>query len=238
MHASGWIDSQALFTGRIMGYAQGVETSTLVPFLAVVALAYVTPGPDWFLVMRHAMRSRRAGLLAGLGVSCGLLVHTAAAALGVAAVLLSSATAFTVLKVVGGVYLIYLGIRAWRDGWSGWRAVSEQAATEVEADETWPARRILTTSFLGNVLNPKAALFFVAVLPQFVSTGSPVAAQILALGLLDVAVGLLWWFIFVMGIVAIGRVLRGRRARATIDLVSGIALAGLGGAVALTARRT
>ncbi len=213
-----------------------MDLSTVLAFLAVAALAYVTPGPDWFVVMRHAMRSRRDGVLAGIGVQCGLLVHLTAAAVGVAAILLASATAFTVLKVIGGAYLVYLGARAWRDGVARWRSVREEVAQE--APEPSPgAVRVVGTSFLANVLNPKAALFFVAVLPQFVGSGAPVAAQVVVLGLLDVALGLLWWSAFVLGVVAIGAVLRGRRARAAVDVVSGTALVGLGSAVALTARR-
>lgn len=214
-----------------------MDLTTVLAFLAVAALAYVTPGPDWFVVMRHAMRSRRDGVLAAIGVQCGLLVHLTAAAVGVAAILLASATAFTVLKVVGGAYLVYLGVRAWRDGVTRWRTVREEA--RQEAPEPSPgAARVVGTSFLANVLNPKAALFFVAVLPQFVGSGAPVAAQVVVLGLLDVALGLLWWGVFVLGVVAVGAVLRGRRARAAVDLVSGTALVGLGSAVALTARRT
>lgn len=214
-----------------------MDLMTVLAFLGVAGLAYVTPGPDWFVVMRHAMRSRRDGVLAAIGVQCGLLVHLTAAAVGVAAILLASATAFTVLKVVGGLYLVWLGLRAWRDGYARWRSARE--TVEQETPEPSPgAVRVIGTSFLANVLNPKAALFFVAVLPQFVGSGAPVPAQVVVLGLLDVALGLAWWGVFVVGVVAIGTVLRGRRARATVDLVSGTALVGLGSAVALTARRT
>ncbi len=87
----------------------------MVAFVAICLLAYVVPGPDWVVVLRRAARSGRAGALAALGVQCGLVVHLAAAVLGVSALVLSSATAFTVLKVVGAAYLIYLGVTAlWR----------------------------------------------------------------------------------------------------------------------------
>lgn len=218
------------------GYGPLMDLTTVLTFLAVAGLAYVTPGPDWFVVMRHAMRSRRDGLLAAVGVQCGLLVHLTAAAVGVAAILLASATAFTVLKVVGGLYLVWLGVRAWRDGLARWRTVRAEVAQE-DPDPSPGAARVVGSSFLANVLNPKAALFFVAVLPQFVSAGAPVAAQVVVLGLIDVVLGLAWWGLFVAGVVAIGVVLRGRRARAAIDVVSGTALVGLGSAVALTARR-
>lgn len=223
--------------GPAPGYGPRMDLTTVLAFLAVAGLAYVTPGPDWFVVMRHAMRSRRDGVLAGVGVQCGLLVHLTAAAVGVAAILLASATAFTVLKVVGGLYLVWLGVRAWRDGVARWRTVRAEVARE-DPEPSPGAVRVVATSFLANVLNPKAALFFVAVLPQFVSAGAPVAPQVVVLGLIDVVLGLAWWGLFVAGVVAIGAVLRGRRARAVVDLVSGTALVGLGSAVALTARRT
>lgn len=95
-----------------------MDPTTVLAFLAVAGLAYVTPGPDWFVVMRHAMRSRRDGLLAAVGVQGGLLVHLTAAAVGVATILLASATAFTVLRgrrgrvavdVVSGTALVGLG---------------------------------------------------------------------------------------------------------------------------------
>ena len=219
------------------GYGPLMDLTTVLTFLAVAGLAYVTPGPDWFVVMHHAMRSRRDGVLAAVGVQCGLLVHLTAAAVGVAAILLASATAFTVLKVVGGLYLVWLGVRAWRDGVARWRTVRAEVAQE-DPEPSPGAVRVVATSFLANVLNPKAALFFVAVLPQFVSAGAPVAPQVVVLGLIDVVLGLAWWGLFVAGVVAIGAVLRGRRARAAVDLVSGTALVGLGSAVALTARRT
>ncbi len=214
-----------------------MDLMTVLAFLAVAGLAYVTPGPDWFVVMRHAMRTRRDGVLAAIGVQCGLLVHLTAAAVGVAAILLASATAFTVLKVVGGLYLVWLGVRAWRDGIARWCTARDEVAQE-DPDPSPGAGRVVGTSFLANVLNPKAALFFVAVLPQFVGSGAPVAVQVVVLGLADVVLGLAWWGVFVLGIVAIGTVLRGRRARAVVDTVSGTALVGLGSAVALTARRT
>lgn len=86
--------------------------ATLAAFVGIAILAYVTPGPDWFVVLPRAAASRRAGFVAALGVQSGLVVHMAAAALGVAALLLASAQAFTILKLVGAAYLVYLGITA------------------------------------------------------------------------------------------------------------------------------
>lgn len=207
--------------------------STCLAFLAVAALAYVTPGPDWFVVMRHAVSSRRAGLVSALGVQCGLLVHMTAAAVGVAAVLLASASAFTVLKLAGAAYLVFLGVRALRQSFRRHPGdgPSEDRSAEMGLGRVW------WESVTANVLNPKAALFFVAVLPQFVSTSSGVAAQVVVLGLLDVALGVFWWAAFVLGVRGAGRLLGGARSRTLVDRVAGLALIGLGGVLALSGRR-
>ena len=206
-----------------------MDTGTLLPFLAIAALAYVTPGPDWFVVMRHAATSRRAGWVAALGIQSGLLVHMTAAAVGVAALLLASAEAFTVLKIAGAAYLVYLGVRSLKDSFGS------QAPADEEAEIT--AGRVWRQSFTSNLLNPKAALFFVAILPQFVSSDAPVAPQVLVLGLLDIALGIAWWLVFVLGVRAVRSALGGRRSRVVIDRVAGTALIGLGGVLAVSGRR-
>ncbi|KQT94320.1 lysine transporter LysE [Marmoricola sp. Leaf446] len=204
-------------------------------FLAVAALAYITPRPDWFVVMRHATGSRRDGWLAAIGVQCGLLVHLTAAAVGVAALLLASAQAFPVLKLAGAAYLVLLGLRALRD--SVRRADEAEVAGPDGGASRLPAGSVLRQAFVANVLNPKAALFFVAVLPQFVSPGGSVAGQVVVLGLLDVVLGLAWWAVFVMGIGAARGLLGARRSRVVVDRVAGVALIGLGGLLATSGRR-
>ncbi|MDF9714665.1 LysE family translocator [Nocardioides sp. ChNu-153] len=212
-----------------------MDLGTIGAFLLVATVAYVTPGPDWFVVMRHAATSRRAGLVAALGVQSGLVVHMTAAAVGVAAVLLASAEAFLVLKLVGAAYLVFLGARALRDSF-------RHRLAEAQADGgPTPATSSLAVwrqSFVANVLNPKAALFFVAVLPQFLSTSSAVAPQVLLLGTLDVALGLVWWAVFVAGVQRLRSALGARRSRLVVDRVSGVALIGLGGLLATVGRRS
>jgi threonine/homoserine/homoserine lactone efflux protein len=168
-------------------------------------------------------------------VQTGLLVHVVAAAAGISAVLVASAQAFTVLKLVGAAYLAFLGFNLLR---SAWRTSRTPHLAEEDAAELQPAGwQIYRQSFLANVVNPKAALFFVAVLPQFVSRDIAVAPQVLALGGLDIALGLAWWSLFVVMIARAHRFLATRRGRVAVDAVSGVALTGLGGALALTGRR-
>lgn len=212
-----------------------MEASLVLGFLAVAALAYVVPGPDWFVVLRSAARSRRSGLWSALGLSCGLAVHTLAAGLGVSALLLASAEAFTIVKIAGALYLAYLGIRALLSAARRWRHPDREAADDTE-HEDGSVVRIWASAFTANVLNPKAALFFVAVLPQFLVTSSPVLPQILTFGALDILLGCVWWAAFVFAVSHFRAVLQRRRARIALDAVSGTALVGLGGALLLTSR--
>ena len=207
-------------------------TLTLViGFLGIATLAYITPGPDWFVVMRHAGTERRAGIVSALGVQTGLVVHMGAAALGVATLLLASAEAFTIVKLVGAAYLVFLGGQALV---RSYRLAKSPTDTRTDVHAHSSLASVYRQSLLANVLNPKAALFFAAVLPQFISVSAPVVPQILLLGALDIALGIGWWFLFVYGIARIKRLLGDLRSRILIDRASGCALIGLGGALALT----
>jgi threonine/homoserine/homoserine lactone efflux protein len=204
-------------------------------FAAAVLLAYVIPGPDWFVVLRHASRSRVAGMHAAAGVQCGLLVHMAAAAVGVSAILSTSAEAFTVVKLAGAAYLIVLGVRALRDGYRGWRDCAAER-TGVSSPAAVPGAQVFAGAFTANVLNPKAALFFVAVLPQFLAPARPVTPQVLLLGALDIAIGGAWWLLFIVTTTRLHALLQRRRAQIAVDSLAGVALTGLGGALAFTDR--
>jgi threonine/homoserine/homoserine lactone efflux protein len=200
----------------------------LLTFVGVVMIAYVVPGPDWVLILRHAARGRRAGFVSAAGVQCGLLVHMAVAAAGVSALLLHSAVAFTVLKVAGGAYLVYLGGRSlWQPRR---RRIPGRPGEGPEAAERPAAtRRTFAESFLANVLNPKAALFFLSVLPQFVSPDRPAVPQVLLLGGLDVALGVGWWAGFVLLTSRLSGLMGRERPRRVLDRVTGAVLVGIGG---------
>ena len=153
---------------------------------AIAALVLIMlPGPDQALITRNALvGGRYGGLLTMLGGVLGLTVHAGAAALGLSAVLLASATAFTVLRIVGAVYLLWLAAQML---WSATRSRRMPAAEQAVAV---PVRRsaYLRQGFLSNALNPKVALFFVTFLPQFCQPEhGPIALQIAVLGLVSVA---------------------------------------------------
>src|SRR5919108_1115352 len=142
-------------------------------FVAAALLLLITPGPAvLYIVARSVDQGRRAGLVSMLGVHAGTLVHIAGAAAGLSAVLMASATAFSVVKYLGAAYLIYLGVRRLRD-----RSVATAATTAPRAVDL---RRAFVDGFVVNLLNPKTALFFLAFLPQFVDVArGAVGAQIL-----------------------------------------------------------
>src|SRR5688572_14854281 len=155
----------------------------LMMTFAIAALVLIMlPGPDQALITRNALvGGRYGGLLTMLGGVLGLTVHAGAAALGLSALLLASATAFTVLKIVGAVYLLWLAVQML------WSATRSRRAPQAAAAIAAPVRRsaYLRQGFLSNALNPKVALFFVTFLPQFLAadSGSPRAEALLLSGI-------------------------------------------------------
>lgn len=153
-------------------------------FVAAGLLLNITPGPDMAYIMgRSAQLGARAGAVAALGITAGCFVHIAAAALGLSAILSTSAEAFFILKLVGAVYLVWVGISLLRHA-----GVSDAAASNGRAAIS--LRGIFLQGFLTNALNPKVALFFLAFLPQFISAGAQSKAlAFIVLGLIFCATG-------------------------------------------------
>ncbi|QSX32235.1 LysE family translocator [Shewanella avicenniae] len=142
----------------------------LALFILSGFLLNLTPGPDSLLIMgKTGAQGWRAGSMATLGVCNGMLVHIVAAALGLSAILASSAVAFTIIKVLGGAYLIYLGVRALLTKASTVSNAEENALTPRH--ESY--RQLFAQGFLSNALNPKVALFFLAFVPQFIDHDAP-----------------------------------------------------------------
>jgi threonine/homoserine/homoserine lactone efflux protein len=191
---------------------------------AIAALVLIMlPGPDQALITRNALiGGRHGGLLTMIGGVLGLGVHAGAAALGLSALLLASATAFTVLKIVGAVYLLWLAAQML---WSARRSPRPSVAEQAGAA---PARRsaYLRQGFLSNALNPKVALFFVTFLPQFLSadSGSP-RAEAMLLSAIFAALYLAWFGVYVAAVERLGRWLRRPRVKARIEQVTGLILA-------------
>jgi threonine/homoserine/homoserine lactone efflux protein len=158
--------------------------SQLLFFVTTAAILLAIPGPAiLYIVGRSIGQGRNAGLVSALGIGVGTLIHTAAAAVGLSALLVSSATAFGVVKYLGAAYLVYLGIQRLRS------KESLAAASDASAPQATLAR-VFSQGIVVNVLNPKTALFFFAFLPQFIDPiRGHVATQILSLGILFAAMG-------------------------------------------------
>ncbi|MGW3469044.1 LysE family translocator [Saccharopolyspora sp. NPDC000995] len=194
---------------------------TLLGFLTVLVITYVVPGPDFAVVLRNATRSAKAGYLASAGVLTGVCVHITAAALGLSALLAQSAVAFTVVKVVGAGYLVFLGVQAlW--------ASRKKTVAEAPAEPARTSRLAFVQGFLSNVSNPKAVLFFVSLMPQFIDRTAPVLPQTLLLGLLTLGFGVVWWPLLVSVANRIRGVFARPRVRRVLDRLTGVVFIGLG----------
>ena len=154
-------------------------------FVASGVLLNITPGADTlYIVARGTAQGMRAGAVAALGIGAGCIVHTLAAALGLSAIIATSATAFALVKWIGAAYLVYLGLSL----------LASRSGTGASAPLP-PAslRRVFAQGFLTNVLNPKVALFFLAFLPQFIAADAPhKALAFLLLGAIFNINGTLW----------------------------------------------
>ena len=160
-----------------------MQSHHIVLFVLAGLVLNLTPGPDVLLVVRHALRSgARAGLLAGLGVAAGCLVHVSAGALGLSALLAGSSQAFTLLKWLGAAYLLYIACGLAR---SALRSQAQTVVTSALAQAPSGKQSVFLQGFATNVLNPKVALFFLAFVPQFIpADANDKPLYFLALGML------------------------------------------------------
>jgi threonine/homoserine/homoserine lactone efflux protein len=222
--------------------------SHLVAFALVAILAVMTPGPDFAIVTRASLAGgRRAGVLATLGIGTGLLVHASAAAAGLSVVIATSAAAFTVVKLIGAVYLLVLGVLALRGALRRRRDPDPDAAAAVEALATpgtpgtpgtgrrsfRTARAAYTQGLLTNVLNPKAVLFFLSLMPQFIPAGGSVVAWTMLLTAILIAAALSWFALVAVLVVQLRGVLTRPRVARTVEGTTGAVFIGLAGRLAL-----
>ncbi len=201
-------------------------------FVGISVIVIISPGPDTVMVTKNAvMHGRRAGLGTAAGVSTGLLVWTLAAAVGVAALIRASALAVTVVKLTGAAYLIWLGCQAWRHA----RAPSELL-------EGGGARR--TRSALGgfrqgvasNLANPKIAVFFTSLLPQFVVSRHSATGALMLLGLVFVGLTLAWLVAYAIAAARLATLLVRPAVKTALDRVTGTVLIAFGVRLALERR--
>ena len=201
-----------------------MDETKLLLFLAASLVVIVAPGPDNILVLtRGVTLGRKAALTSAAGAGTGLVCHSLFAAVGLSAILASSSAAYTVVKYLGAVYLVYLGVRALLD--------RKRFALSSEESPPLGIHRVYGQAVISNIFNPKIAVFFLAYLPQFAgpSAGGPVSLQLLILGL---AFAFATWVIFSVVAYfsgALGILLRRRPRMANgLSWLTGGVLVGLG----------
>ncbi|MEU8698303.1 LysE family translocator [Streptomyces sp. NPDC048680] len=203
----------------------------LTAFLGVAAAMVALPGADFTVVVRNALASRSAGVATALGVAGGLLVHTALAVAGLAAVLVAVPVLFRTVQLLGGAYVLYLGISALRTALrrDGRAHAAENAGDRPDGGQAViGTRRALRQGFLTNALNPKAPVLFLSLLPQFVPAGTDPLPRTLLLAAIVVLLALVWFPAVALLVDRLGRWLRRPRTARAIEGGSGAALTALG----------
>src|SRR5882762_3046772 len=203
--------------------------SQLLAFALVAAVVTVIPGADMALVARSVLsRGRRAGCVSSVGICTGLWVHAVASALGLSTILMTSATLFSLVKLAGALYLVALGLLSLR------RALVSDAGQPAFSGSATArdTRRAFVQGLLSNLLNPKVALFYLTLLPQFVRPGDPVLARSLLLAGIHVVIGLAWLFIYTYCLGRLDALMRRPRVRTVLEGVTGALLVGIGARVA------
>lgn len=205
-----------------------IDTTSLAIFVTAAIILLITPGPAvLFIVARSLEQGRAAGIVSAVGIGAGAVVHVFVAALGLSALLMQSALAFSVVKYLGAAYLIYLGIRT---------LMSKAEAHEVGQVNTLSLQRIFAQGFVVNLLNPKTALFFFAFLPQFVDPArGSVTAQIIMLGTIFIVLAITSDSIYALVAGTVRQVVAGNESIARLQKnFAGVIYIGLGVTTALT----
>ena len=195
----------------------------MLAFLGVSLLVIVTPGQDTVLTIRNTLLGgRRAGAFTALGVSAGQACWTLAAAAGVAALLHASEPAFTAIKLAGATYLVYLGAQTL------WNATRDNAHRDTSASDAVAATLTppgaLRQGFFSNLGNPKMAIFFTSLLPQFASS----FLVLLGLGLVFCTLTLCWLTSYAIAVAKANNILRRPRIRRLLDSLTGVFLIAFG----------
>lgn len=236
--------------------------SNYLAYLGLAILLVIAPGPDFAVVTKNClMYGRRAGLFTSFGVVSSLIIQGLAAALGIAALIVRSATAFNSLKIVGAIYLGFLGFQALRAAFKRGRApldededetapanqaaAAQAAAANAEAPEqaavqTATRNRLLLRGYrqglLSNISNPKVLAFYFSLLPQFVNKAHPALTQVLVLAFTHAFFALIWLLIVVAVLERLRAVLRRPRPQRILEGFTGLALVSFGIGLLSTAR--
>ncbi len=200
--------------------------SDLFTFFLLSLFVVMSPGIDTALITKRTIADGRAsGYQIALGITCGSLVHTLAAAFGLSAILMKSAVAFEIVKYLGAIYLIYLGISSF--------IKRDNQANNNKNHEIRKNQSAFRQGLLSNVLNPKVAMFFLTFLPQFVTEGSNVTIQLITMGCIYTFLSITWFFVYVFFINYLREWLMSAKVQNVLDKATGIVLIGFGLKLAL-----
>lgn len=219
-------------------------TSSLLAFIPVALLLTLLPGADTALVTRNALAlGLRGARWTILGILTGCLIHATASALGLSAILATSARAYETVKLIGAAYLVWLGIQSIR---SAGVPVREGAGANGDPCDSERAERVeqsvpiatsfnghpFTQGFLTNILNPKVALFYLTFLPQFIPTGAPVLRTSLLLAMIHNVLGFAWLSLYARFVDRLRVALTRPMVKAWLERVTGGVLVALGARLA------
>ncbi len=195
-------------------------------FLVLTLFVVMSPGVDTALITKRTiLDGRKNGYKMALGITSGSLVHTFAAAFGLSAILLQSALAFDIVKYIGAIYLIYLGISSF--------SKRRNHNDMQEADTTLKRKSAFKQGLLSNVLNPKVAMFFITFLPQFVQSGTDVTFQLIMMGVIYTSLSITWFLLYVFFINYLRKWLMSETVQTFMDKTTGLVLIGFGIKLAL-----
>ena len=207
------------------GWNTGPVPNHLLVYVGVVIAIALLPGPDTAVVTKNALiHGRDAAMGSAIGVNVGLSVWTVATAVGVAAILRSSSVVYDTLRLIGALYLIWIGARALWDSRRASGAGSEETAVARRLDGRGGFRQ----GVISNLANPKVGIFFTSLLPQFVSGHGSALLQMLMLGAIFLAFNVPWMCGYALAAVRLSHILSRARVKARIDRVSGLVLVGVG----------
>lgn len=206
----------------------------LLGFLVVAVLLTVSPGPDTALGIRNSLRGGSSAMWwTGLGACCGVFAHATASVIGLSAILAASAKAYAVIKIAGAAYLVWLGaVTLWRT-WRHRGAPQEDVLAQLRSGGAGVTRReTFRQGFVSNVLNPKIALLFLTMLPQFISPGEPRVLTSVVLTIVYVAIALTWWRLMSWLAGALRTALTKQGVRTAMEGITGAVMVALGVRVA------
>jgi RhtB (resistance to homoserine/threonine) family protein len=200
----------------------------VIAFAGIAALLTITPGADTMMILRNVFaRGRTAGVLTMIGICSGLFFHASLSALGLSLILVRSATAFQIVKLIGVCYLVYLGAQSL---WKARRDAAKTSGSLTHDAKSGSAelRKAFFEGLMTNVLNPKVAIFYLAFLPQFITPQDWVFGKSVLLASIHFSQGLIWYSILIYSFARMRMLLGRPRVKQVFEAISGIVLIGFG----------